>query len=100
MANEPTSRSQVLYLAHLARLRLDDSEVDRMTDDLAAIVAYMGVLSTTDLDGARGADEDTAPTPLREDEPRQGLDAGVALGQSAHAHLDGFLVPSFKDSSA
>jgi aspartyl-tRNA(Asn)/glutamyl-tRNA(Gln) amidotransferase subunit C len=86
-----------LHLARLARLRLDDEEVDRMTAELGAIVGYMGMLASADLTTADDEIDAIVPLSLREDEPGQGLDRDAALGQSARVARDGFVVRSFKE---
>lgn len=97
MPNEPISRPQVEHLARLARLRLDDEEVDRMTAELGAIVEYMGILASADLTAAEDAMDELDPLSLREDEPGRGLDRDAALGQSARVARGGFVVRSFKE---
>lgn len=42
------SREDVLHLAQLARLAVDESEVERFSGQLSDIVSYMDVLNTVD----------------------------------------------------
>ena len=42
------SRDDVLHLAQLARLNVDEAEVDRFAGQLSDIVSYMDVLNTVD----------------------------------------------------
>ena len=88
------SREQVLHVAELARLALDDDEVERLGEQLNAILEAVSKVSELDL-------SDVEPTshPLdlvnawREDEPRPSLPRETALG-NAPEHEDGhFRVP-------
>lgn len=45
------SRDDVLYLAQLSSLQLNDTEIDGLTKDIAAIVAYIQQLSELDTTG-------------------------------------------------
>ncbi len=47
----PLSRDQVAKVAHLARLRVSDEELDRMTAQLGAILGYVERLSEVDTEG-------------------------------------------------
>ena len=68
------SRDQVLHVARLARLRLDEDEIDRMARELSSVLDHIEKISELDLDGV-------APTShvidvenvLRADEPRPEL---------------------------
>ena len=88
------SREQVLHVAELARLALDDDEVERLGEQLNAILEAVSKVSELDL-------SDVEPTshPLdlvnvwREDEPRPSLPLEVAL-RNAPSDEDGhFRVP-------
>ena len=88
-------REQVLHVARLARLRLTDEEVERMTSELSTILDHIEKLSELDLD-------DVEPTShvvelenvLRPDEPRPSLPRDVALEQAPDSDGTGFRVPS------
>jgi aspartyl-tRNA(Asn)/glutamyl-tRNA(Gln) amidotransferase subunit C len=88
-------RSEVLHVARLARLRLDDEEVDRMAGELSSILDHIAAIAALDLD-------DVPPTShvvevesaLRADEPGPCLDRDVALAQAPAVQDGGFLVPS------
>jgi aspartyl-tRNA(Asn)/glutamyl-tRNA(Gln) amidotransferase subunit C len=88
-------RDEVLHVARLARLRLDDDEVQRMTGELSAVLDHIARIGELDL-------EDVPPTThvveitgrLRADEPRPCLPRKVALAQAPAVQDDGFLVPS------
>jgi aspartyl-tRNA(Asn)/glutamyl-tRNA(Gln) amidotransferase subunit C len=88
-------RDQVLHVARLARLRLTDSEVERMTGELSKILEHVERMGALDLD-------DVEPTShvvelqnvLREDVPRASLARERALEQAPDRAPEGFRVPS------
>jgi aspartyl-tRNA(Asn)/glutamyl-tRNA(Gln) amidotransferase subunit C len=88
-------RDQVLHVARLARLRLTDEEVERMSGELSHILEHVEKIGELDLDGV-------APTThvvelenvLRADEPRPSLPRERALEPAPDATDDGFRVPS------
>jgi aspartyl-tRNA(Asn)/glutamyl-tRNA(Gln) amidotransferase subunit C len=81
---------EVRTIAALARLRLSDVEVERMTHELDAILEYIDTVKNLDTG-------DTEPMthavpfdcPLRQDEPKTSLSVEEAL-QSAPRRRDGF----------
>ncbi len=88
-------RDQVLHVARLARLRLTEPEVERMTGELSSILDHIEKINELDL-------EDVAPTShvvgvenvLRADEPRPSIPRERALDPAPDASDDGFRVPS------
>jgi aspartyl-tRNA(Asn)/glutamyl-tRNA(Gln) amidotransferase subunit C len=88
-------RDQVLHVARLARLRLDDAEVERMAGELSGILGHIEKIGELELD-------DVEPTShviqvenvLREDEPRPSLPRERALEQAPDPVAGGFGVPS------
>lgn len=88
-------RSQVLHVARLARLRLDDTEVERMTGELSKILEHVDRLGELDLD-------DVEPTShviqlenvLRPDEPRPSWPRETMLDSAPDASGGAFRVPS------
>jgi aspartyl-tRNA(Asn)/glutamyl-tRNA(Gln) amidotransferase subunit C len=88
-------RDQVLHVAKLARLRLDDDEVDRMAGELSVILEHVETMNELDLDGVEPTSHVVDLTNvLREDVPRDGLDRETALEQAPDAASGGFRVPS------
>ena len=88
-------REQVLHVARLARLRLTDDEIERMTGDLSSILDHIEKIGELDLDGveptSRVVDVENV---LRADEPRPSLPRGTALDQAPDTDGVGFRVPS------
>jgi aspartyl-tRNA(Asn)/glutamyl-tRNA(Gln) amidotransferase subunit C len=88
------TREDVIRVAELARLELDEAEVSRMTADLARILDHAEALQALDTEGI----EPTAhaiplATPLRSDEPVDGLDPEEALRNAPSREGDAFVVP-------
>ena len=88
-------RDQVLHVARLARLRLSDEDVERMSSELSTILDHIEKISELDL-------EDVEPTShvvevenvLRADEPRESWPREQILELAPDAAEGGFRVPS------
>lgn len=88
-------RDQVLHVARLARLRVDDAEVERMADELSGILDHVERISELDL-------ESVEPTThvielvnvLRPDEPRPSWPADEVLERAPDPADGAFRVPS------
>lgn len=96
----PTSLrpDDVLALARLAHLDLSAEEADRLTGDLARILAYVRQLEELDVSVVPPtAHVQVERLPLRADEERPSLPREVALGEAPRVQDDGFAVPAFVD---
>jgi aspartyl-tRNA(Asn)/glutamyl-tRNA(Gln) amidotransferase subunit C len=88
-------RDQVLHVARLARLRLSDEEVERMSGELSTILDHIETINELDL-------EDVEPTShvvevenvLRDDEPRPSWPRDRVLEEAPDVGEGGFRVPS------
>jgi aspartyl-tRNA(Asn)/glutamyl-tRNA(Gln) amidotransferase subunit C len=88
-------RDQVLHVARLARLRLEDDEVERMAGELSGILEHVDRIAALDLD-------DVEPTShvvelenvLRPDEPRPSWPREVVLALAPDPADGAFRVPS------
>jgi aspartyl-tRNA(Asn)/glutamyl-tRNA(Gln) amidotransferase subunit C len=88
-------REQVLHVARLARLRLSDEEVERMSGELSTILDHIEKIGELELD-------DVEPTShvielenvLREDEPRPSWPRERMLEGAPDVAEGGFRVPS------
>ena len=88
------SRDDVVHVAALARLDLTDDEVDRFTEQLAAVLEHAGQIRALDTDGV-------APTAhplelvnvLRDDVVTAGLDRQEVLAMAPAAEDHRFRVP-------
>ncbi len=88
------AREEVRKVAALARLSMDDAEIDRMQHDLAAILSYVEALSRVDTTGV----EPTAhviplATPMRSDVPEPAMDPARAVANAPEASGSAFVVP-------
>jgi aspartyl-tRNA(Asn)/glutamyl-tRNA(Gln) amidotransferase subunit C len=92
------TRLDVLHVAKLARLDLDDTEVERMVKDLGRILEYVEELGTVDTNDIPAMDYlAVGAAPLREDHVVPGVDRDTALAQAPRQEDGGFRVPVFVD---
>jgi aspartyl-tRNA(Asn)/glutamyl-tRNA(Gln) amidotransferase subunit C len=92
------TRETVLHVAKLARLSLEEAEVDPMLSDLGRIVLYIDQLSELDTaDIAPTAHVAVQAAPRRPDVADKSLDTALALSQGPRVHDGGFAVPAFVD---
>ncbi|MGO9956777.1 MAG: Asp-tRNA(Asn)/Glu-tRNA(Gln) amidotransferase subunit GatC [Solirubrobacteraceae bacterium] len=88
-------RAQVLHVARLARLELDEDEVERMAIELSKVLEHVQRIRELDLDGVRPTSHavDLAGV-MRPDEPVPCLPPEVALASAPEPVSGGFGVPS------
>ncbi len=90
------SRDDVAHLAGLARIRLDDEELDRLGRELPQILESVATVSQA-LEGRDDVTPMSHPTPLtnvfREDVVRPSLTPEEALSGAPAREGDRFLVP-------
>ena len=88
-------RGQVLHVAKLARLRLTDEEVERMSGELSTILEAIEQIAELDLEGVEPTSHVIdLENVLRPDVPRPSLPRERALENAPDAEGDGFRVPS------
>jgi aspartyl-tRNA(Asn)/glutamyl-tRNA(Gln) amidotransferase subunit C len=88
-------REQVLHVAKLARLRLSEAEVERMTGELSNILEHVARMDELDLDGVEPTSHVVElQNVLRDDVPRESLSRERALEGAPDPADDGFRVPS------
>lgn len=92
------TREDILHIAKLAHLRLDDNEVTLLQADLATIVKYIEKLQELDTAGIYPtAHVAVDSAPLRSDQVFQGLSNEKALAEAPRPRDGGFAVPAFVD---
>ncbi len=94
------SRDDVLRVARLARLTLDESEILAITDQLANVLDYVRILEQADTRTVlpySGASEQTDV--LRDDLPRPSLTRTQALSGAPRHDDHFFLVPPVLDTT-
>jgi aspartyl-tRNA(Asn)/glutamyl-tRNA(Gln) amidotransferase subunit C len=88
-------RAQVLHVARLARLELDESEVERMASELSKVLDHIEKIRELDLEGVPPTSHVVQMTgALRADTPVPSLPVEVALEAAPEPVDDGFGVPS------
>ena len=88
-------RDQVLHVARLARLKLTDDEVERMSGELSGILDHIEKMNELDLEGVEPTTHVIdLENVLRPDDPRPSLPHDTALEQAPDAAEGGFRVPS------
>jgi aspartyl-tRNA(Asn)/glutamyl-tRNA(Gln) amidotransferase subunit C len=88
-------RAQVLHVAKLARLRLDEEEVEQMVGELSGILEHVDRIGNLDLEGVEPTSHVVAlENVLRPDEPHQSLPRDVALASAPEPEDGAFRAPS------
>ena len=94
MADVDLTADEVRHVASLARLGLDDAEVERLRGELAGILGHVNTIAQLPI-------ADVPPTKhsnpggdaLRPDEARPGIGREAALANAPDPAADGFRVP-------
>jgi aspartyl-tRNA(Asn)/glutamyl-tRNA(Gln) amidotransferase subunit C len=88
------TKQEVLHVAHLARLNMDESQIDRFADQLGNILEYVETLNQLDTAGIQptfhAIDMVNA---FREDELTPSLDRQSALANAPEEDDESFIVP-------
>jgi aspartyl-tRNA(Asn)/glutamyl-tRNA(Gln) amidotransferase subunit C len=88
-------REQVLHVARLARLRLDEDEVERMTGELSGILEHVDRISALDLEEVEPTSHVVAlENVLRPDLPRPSWPRETVLASAPDSADGAFRVPS------
>ncbi len=88
-------REQVLHVARLSRLRLDDAEVETMAGELSGILGHVDRIRGLDLEGVEPTTHVVAlENVLRADAPWQSMPPQVALAAAPQPFDGAFRVPS------
>lgn len=93
------SREELLKLAALARLRLDESEISQFQKDIAEMLEYVKTLDQVDTSSIQPQSQETnAGNVLREDAVTQSLSADKALKNAPERVDNYFKVPKVVDN--
>jgi len=88
-------RDQVLHVARLARLKLTDEEIERMSGELSGILEHVDRISELDLDDVEPTSHVIAlENVLRPDEPRPSWSRDEMLDPAPDPASGAFRVPS------
>ena len=87
-------KDTVKYVAHLARIRLNDKELDLLSRQLEEIVKFIDKLKQLDIKGVKPTSHILPLSNVfREDEVRSCLDIKAVLGNAPSQKKDSFIVP-------
>jgi aspartyl-tRNA(Asn)/glutamyl-tRNA(Gln) amidotransferase subunit C len=88
-------REQVVHVARLARLELDEAELEKMATELSAVLDHVERIRELDLTDVQPTSHaiDVAGV-MRADEPQPSLDRDVILAAAPEPVDGGFGVPS------
>ncbi len=88
------TKDEVLYVADLARLNLDDAAIDKFAGQIGEILDYVDQLNEVDTDGVKPTSHAISLTnAFREDEPREHLEREKALANAPEKEDGNFVVP-------
>lgn len=89
------NREQVLHVARLARLELDEQEIERMAGELSGILEHVDRISALDLDEVEPTSHVVVlENVLRADQPEASLPRERALEPAPDPAQGAFRVPS------
>ncbi len=90
------TRKDVLHVARLARLSLNEAEIDDLIRELGRILEYVELLREVDTTGVPATCQVTvAESPLRDDVVSTPLDRERVLAEAPRRTEEGFAVPAF-----
>ncbi len=84
----------VKKVARLARIRVDDAELEPLAGELSGILAWIEQLNEVDTEGVQPmASTEAVSLPMREDVVTDGGDPAVILANAPKADRNFFVVP-------
>ena len=88
------TREEVMYVADLARLDLDDAAIDKFAEQIATILEYIDLLNGLDTKGVEPTSHAISLTnAFREDEQKEHLDRDLVLENAPDRENGNFIVP-------
>ena len=88
------SRDDVAHVADLARLDLDDAQIDHFTNHLSSVLAHASEIESLDLDGVAPMTNPRAlSNVMRDDVVGETLDRAVVLASAPSSEDGRFRVP-------
>lgn len=88
------TNDEVLYVADLARLDLDEASIETFAGQIATILEYVDKLNEVDTAGVRPTSHAISLTnAFREDEQNEHLDRDEALSNAPQKEEGNFVVP-------
>jgi aspartyl-tRNA(Asn)/glutamyl-tRNA(Gln) amidotransferase subunit C len=88
------TEDEVLYVADLARLDLDEAAIDKFAGQIGTILDYVDKLNEVDTEGIRPTSHAISLTnAFREDEQKDHLDREQSLANAPEKENGNFIVP-------
>lgn len=88
------TKEQVMYVADLARLDLDDASIDKFAEQIATILEYIDLLNGVDTEGIEPTSHAISLTnAFRNDEKKEHLDRNLVLANAPDRENGNFIVP-------
>ena len=88
------TKTEVLHVAHLARLEINDADVDRFAGQIGTILDYVDTLKQVDTTGVPATSHAiTLTNAFREDKQMDHLDPEAALANAPETDDGAFVVP-------
>lgn len=88
------TREEVLHVADLARLDVDEAQLDKFAEQIGTILAYVDTLKSVDTKGVTPTSHAISMTnAFREDEERESFDRDSALANAPEKEDGNFMVP-------
>jgi aspartyl-tRNA(Asn)/glutamyl-tRNA(Gln) amidotransferase subunit C len=88
------TKKEVLHVAHLARLDIDEADIDRFAGQIGTILDYVDQLKQVDTADVAATSHAIAMTnAFREDIEQDHLDTADALANAPEKDESGFVVP-------
>ena len=88
------TKEQVLYVAHLARLDLDEESIEKFAGQIDEILGYIEKLNQIDTQNIKPTSHAIFLTnAFREDEEREHIDRDLALANAPEKEDGSFVVP-------
>ena len=92
------TKEEVLHVAHLARLNIDDSNIDALADQVGKILEYVDMLGQVNTDGVKPATHAVFVTnALREDAETVHMELEKVLAGAPEKQDGNFVVPKVID---
>jgi aspartyl-tRNA(Asn)/glutamyl-tRNA(Gln) amidotransferase subunit C len=88
------TKEEILHVAQLARLELDDAAIEKYALQIDEVLAYVDKLRRVDTEGIRPTSHALDLTnAFREDDPREHLTTDEALANAPEREDGSFIVP-------
>lgn len=88
------TKDEILHVADLARLDLDEASIDKFAGQIGTILDYVDKLNEVDTEGIRPTSHAISLTnAFREDEPKEHLERDQALANAPQKEEGAFVVP-------